>query len=144
MKFIFIAFLVTSTFLLQDIYGQTNLLTNNYIGADNRIDSLFRTNFYYLEKDSQTFIIKHPEFSLTEFDEPENTSIYQFIELITELSGIKCDSIIHQKGWNHSYYRWDKEIVEKWETWYMKNGKYLKWNKVVSLKESIDSKWIKD
>jgi hypothetical protein len=123
------------------VNAQEQLIDNYFIGADKKIDSLFRVNFRFLEKYDQIFKIKNPEFSMTEFYEPENKDVYKFVELLTRISGIQCNSEKKQEGWYNSYCTWDNHMLNDWESWYTHNAKGLKWQEIISIKDEIDKKW---
>ena len=135
--------ITTLIFLLSisNVLCQKQVLSQKIIGAERRVDSLFRYNFYRLENYKQEFIVKHPGFSMIEFCEPENKEVYKFVDLLVKLSGITCDSTIYQAGWNNEYGTWNDEKVTEWELWYNKNAKKLNYQNVLKQKTSIDLKW---
>ncbi len=126
---------------ISNVLCQKQVLSQKIIGAERRVDSLFRYNFYRLENYKQVFIVKHPGFSMIEFCEPENKEVYKFVDLLVKLSGITCDSTICQAGWKNEYGTWNDEKVTEWELWYNKNAKKLNYQNVLKQKTSIDLIW---
>ena len=124
-------------------FGQHILISNDIIGAEEKVDSLFRYNFQKLEHYEQTFQISNPDFSTVIFNEPENKEIYKFVDLITVLSRIDCDSIIKQNHWTNSYCTWTPVTIDEWKNWYIKNAKHLKWENILAEQYKVLGKWNK-
>lgn len=126
---------------ISETKGQKLLLGNEAIGADPRIDSLFRTEFKTLENYEQRYAVKDPGFSMTDLQEPRDNEVYRFVDLLIHLSKIQGDSIITQDDWKFVYNTWDINKIEAWAKWYMQNGKSLIWEDVIAIKNEIDFKW---
>ena len=124
-------------------FGQSVLINNNIIGAEEKVDSFFRTNFQKLEQYDQTFQIPNPDFSTVIFSEPENKEIYQFVELLSVLSQMDCDSIIKQEHWTNNYCTWTPITIDKWKKWYIKNAKSLNWDTIIVEQNKVLGRWEK-